>query len=343
MLERWRIIAERGQAIDMRLEMMALTLAVLAKAIFGTDWTREADAIGSGVTDMLEYTFEGMVSPLDIPENVPIPSNRRFLKARNSIDSVIYRVIADRRRTGPDGTLLSQYVEVKDEETGETMTDRQVRDEIMALLIAGHETVSTGMVWTWYLLSKHPHAWQRVQEELAEVLGGRTPTPDDVPQLKYITMVLEESMRLYPPLWVMGRMPLTDDEIDGYHIPARSIILLSQYVTHRHPDFWENPEGFDPERFSPERSAGRHRYQYFPFGGGPRKCIGQGFAMVEMPLIVALVAQRYRLDVVPGHPIDVLPGISLRARHGMLMTIHDNPGPRPGVRSRNGSAPHKSA
>src|SRR2546422_6088325 len=149
---------------------------------------------------MLDPPSEGMVSPLDIPEYGPTPSNRRFVKARNGIDALIYRVIAERRRTEPDGTLLSMYVEAKDEETGETMTDRQVRDEIMALLIAGHETVSTGMVWTWYLLSKHPYAWQRVQAELAEVVGGRTPTPDDVPKLKYITMVLEESMRLYPPL-----------------------------------------------------------------------------------------------------------------------------------------------
>ena len=202
------------------------------------------------------------------------------------------------------------------------MNDQQVRDEVITLLIAGHETVSTALTWTWYLLSQHPEVERRLLTELDEVLGGHVPTVGHLAKLSYTHMVLEEALRLYPPAWIFGRKAIADDEIGGYFIPANSMIVLSPYMTHRHPAFWENPEVFEPERFTPERSASRPHHAYFPFGGGPRTCIGSNFALMEMQLILATVAQRYRLRLVPGHQVEPEALLSLRPRCGLPMTLH---------------------
>jgi cytochrome P450 len=201
------------------------------------------------------------------------------------------------------------------------MSDRQLRDEVMTLFLAGHETTANALTWTWYLLSTHPEIERRLEMELAAGLGGRTPTLADLSQLTYIGMVIQEAMRLYPPAWIIGRNALEADQIGGYDIPAGSTVVLSPYVTHRHPDFWVNPEGFDPERFTPERSRGRPYFAYFPFGGGPRLCLGNNFALLEARLALATVAQRYRLELVPGHPVEPEPLVTLRPRHGLLMTL----------------------
>jgi cytochrome P450 len=191
----------------------------------------------------------------------------------------------------------------------------------MTIFLAGHETTAVALTWTWYLLSRHPHVVERLHAELGTVLGGRIPTVEDLPDLKYAEMVIQETLRLFPPAWLMTRLAREEDEIGGYR-PARTPVYLCPYITHRHPAFWENPEGVDPERFSPERSAGRPRYAYFPFGGGPRQCIGSAFALMEAQLAVATIAQRYRLDLVPGQRIVLDPKITLRPRHGLLMTAH---------------------
>jgi cytochrome P450 len=196
------------------------------------------------------------------------------------------------------------------------------RYEVITLLIAGHETVSTALTWTWYLISKHPEVERHLHAELNTVLGGQRPTVDHLANLPYTRMVLEETLRLYPPAWVFGRKAVADDEIGGYFIPANSMIVLSPYITHRHPAFWDNPEVFDPERFTPERSASRPHYAYFPFGGGPRMCIGSNFALMEMQLILATVAQRYKLRLVPGHPVEPEALLSLRPGYGLPMTLH---------------------
>jgi cytochrome P450 len=211
---------------------------------------------------------------------------------------------------------------VRDEETGQGMNDQQVRDEVMTLLIAGYETVSTALVWTWYLLSQYPEVEHRLHSELDIVLGGHQPTVEYLADLSYTRMVIEEALRLYPPAWIFGRKAIADDEIGGYSIPANSIIVLSPYITHRHPAFWENPEVFDPERFLPKRSADRPHFAYFPFGGGPRMCIGNNFALMEMQLILATVVQRYKLRLVPGHPAKPEAFLSLRPRYGLPMTLH---------------------
>jgi cytochrome P450 len=274
------------------------------------------------VTIANEHTNRRLLAPVNPPEWLPLPSTRRFLSTREAVDALVYRLIAERRRSGEDrGDLLSQLLGARDEETGESMSDEQLHDELISMIFAGHETVSLGLTWTWYLLATAPPAVRRLQREVAEVLEGRTPTVEDVPDLRYTTMVIEEALRLYPPIWLVPRAPIADDEVGGYRIQAGTMIFLCPYVTHRHPDFWDEPEGFDPERFTEERSAGRPRYAWFPFGGGPRQCIGAPFALLEMQLVVAMIAQRYRLTLVPGHPIALEPMVTLRPRHGMLMTL----------------------
>jgi enediyne biosynthesis protein E7 len=328
-MDRWQGAAERGEPLNIRTEMLHLALDILAKALFGADWGSESETIAPAAGVMLEHVYGRLENFVNVPEWAPVPRMRRFVAARATIDKFVYGLIAERRRNPGEGNdLITMLVQARDEETGAEMSDEQVRDEVMSAIIAGHETVSTGLTWIWYLLAKNPACARRLRAELAEVLGGRTPTIDDLPQLAYTRMVVDEGIRLYPPLWVNARTPLEDDVIGGYHIEKGSFMLLSEYVTHRHPEFWENPEGFDPERFTPERSAGRHRCAYITFGVGPRRCIGVNFALIEIPLIIATIAQRYRLQLVPGFPVAAKPGITIRPRYGMMMTL-EKPGPAP--------------
>jgi cytochrome P450 len=323
LLEEWQAPAEQGRALDMKPQMVHLTLAILASALFSADWSREAKAMGPAVGIAIRHAYEQMEQFVSLPQNLPTPANRRFKAARATLDEIVYRLIAERRRTKADsGDLLSMLMLAVDvDETGESMNDQQVHDEVMTFIFGGHETVSSGLTWTFYLLSKHPVVARRLRQELSRVLGGRTPTVGDIPQLPYLTMVIEEAMRLYPPVWLISRTPTEDDEIGGYHIPAGSMVLVSKYVVHRHPAFWENPDGFDPERFTPERVAARPRHAYFPFSAGPRKCIGDGFGVMEMQLVLATILQRYQLDLVPGFPVIPQPGITLRQKYGLWMTL----------------------
>jgi cytochrome P450 len=239
-----------------------------------------------------------------------------------SFHAVVDRIIAQRQaRSEWPEDLLSMLMSARDEETGERMKKDQLHDELITMIFAGYETTATALSWSWYFLSTHPEIAARLRSELKAILGGRPPTYDDLSILNYTRMVVQESMRLLPPVWVGTRKAIADDEIGGYHVPANTVVTFSPYVTHRRSDIWQNPEGFDPERFLPEKSNDLHRYAYFPFGGGPRQCIGNSFAMLEAQLILASVAQQYRLDLVPGHPIEPLPLGILRPRHGVLVTL----------------------
>ena len=219
--------------------------------------------------------------------------------------------------------LLDMLLNARDEETGQGMTDKQLRDEVTTLLLAGHETTANALSWTWYLLSKNPDAYHKLHSELRLVLNGRVPEMDDLPKLPYTRMVIQESMRLYPPAWIISRHSEREDAVDGYRIPAKSILHMSSYVMHRHPDYWDKPDVFDPERFCPERSASRPAFAYFPFGGGPRLCIGRDFDMAEAQLILATIASRCRLELVPGHPVEPDPQITLRLKHGLQMRMQE--------------------
>jgi cytochrome P450 len=246
-----------------------------------------------------------------------------MLAAKKEIDKVVNNIIEGRRQQNIDtGDLLSMLLLARDEETGEGMSDKQVHDEVITLLNAGHETTANALALTWYLLSQHPDVERRLYYELDEVLHGNLPTVEHLPDLKYTHMVLEESMRLYPPFCVISRKAIADDVLQGYCIPANSVILVSPYATQHDPEFWPDPERFDPERFTPERVTDRPHYAYFPFAGGPRMCIGSNFSMMEAQLVVATIAQRYQLRMVPGHPVEPQMKVTLRPKYGLQMTIH---------------------
>jgi len=322
MLERWQACSERGMPLQMEEEMMRLTLRIVGQALFSLDLSQETSTVGPAVTTVLKLFSDYVFRPFP-PLGVPTPRNRRMQVAIRAIDQLVYRMIAERRTLQTDtGDLLSMLLLAQDEETGQGMTDRQVRDEILTLLLAGHETTANTLTWTWYLLSEYPEIERRLHAELNEVLGGRVPTVEDLPDLKYTRMVLEEALRLYPPASLLSRKAIAADELQGYPIAANSMIMISPYAMHRHPAFWEEPEQFDPERFTSERSAARPAYAYFPFGGGPRICIGNHFAMMEAQLILSTVAQRYQLRLIPGHPVEAQMVITLRPRSGLPMTIH---------------------
>jgi cytochrome P450 len=322
MLEEWRGYAERGQPVDVQSEMMHLILNILASALFSADMRRDAAKIEHAVATQAKWLNDEVVGGVSVPLSVPIPRHRRFIEQRKALNEVVEPLIAERRRSGEDkGDFLSMLLEAKDEETGEKMSDQAVKDQVKTFLIAGHETTATTLAWTFYLMSKYPEAARRVRDEVDKVLGGREPTPDETKSLSYMATVLHEALRLYPPLWTVARSPIHDDEVGGYRVPAGGTVILSPYITHRHPEFWENPEGFDPDRFTPEASEGRHRYAYFPFSGGPRGCIGFPFAMLELHLVLPRILQRFKVNLVPGYPVVAEAAISLRQKHGALMTL----------------------
>lgn len=320
MLEQWEAIAQSGAPFDVAAEMARLTLTIVAKALFSADVSNDAETIGAALTEVNRQF--GEFSPLDLIP-LPTPRKRRFRAALRALDQVVDKIIDQRRRSAHrNEDLLSMLLDAVDQETNQVMTPRQVRDEVLTLLLAGHETTANALAWTWYLLSQNPEAERKLNHEIASVLGERAPGGPDLPQLPYTRMVVEESMRLYPPAWAISRRAIDDDEIGGYRVPRKTNIIICSFVTHRHPAFWQEPERFEPERFSSARSAGRPNFAYLPFGGGPRICIGNGFAITEVQLIVATVAQRYRLRLAPGHPVELYPLVTLRPRHGMRMTLH---------------------
>jgi cytochrome P450 len=335
MLERWDALARRGEPVDIGGEMMKLTLTIVAKALFSADVSDDAEAIGDALTEVNQQL--GEFSLLDLLWMIPTPRKRRFRAAVHALDQVVGKIVDERRlSTYRNQDLLSMLLEAVDEETDKGMSPRQVRDEVLTLLLAGHETTANALTWTWYLLAQNLEAADKLEREIREVLGDRAPDALDLPQLRYTRMVVEESMRLYPPAWAISRNTIADDEIGGYRIPRKTNVIVCSFITHRHPAFWEEPERFDPERFSPARSEGRPNFAYLPFGGGPRICIGNGFAMTEAQLVMATVAQRYRLRLAPGHPVELHPLITLRPRHGMRMTLH--PADAGAAETRSGAA-----
>ena len=322
MLDRWGSYTDSDHGFDLAQELTRLTLRIAGETLFDIDLTDDADDVGHALSLGLAETTARLSRPLSLPLSIPTPKNRRFLTARRALDSVVYDIIAERRRTQADkGDLLSMLMLAEDEETGERMTDQQLRDEVMTMMLAGHETTANALIWTWYLLAQHPDVEAKLAAELDAVLGGRVPTIADLPNLSYTLKVVQESMRLYPPLYSFSRSATQDDEIGGYHVPAGATVSMSPYAMHRHPDYWDDPERFDPERFSAEAVSARHRFVYIPFAAGPRQCIGNTFALTEVQLVLATVAQRYRLRLVPHHPVEAIAAITLRPRNGVRVTL----------------------
>jgi cytochrome P450 len=308
-----------GAQLDINREMMRMTLYIVSKALFGSDVRGDAGRVGVAL-DTLMHMDAVFLNPLGpFIAKLPLPINRTRVKMTQELDSVIYRMIAERRASGDTGDLLSMLLAARDEDDGTGMTDQQVRDEAVTLFLAGHETTANALSWTWYLLSQNPEVEARFHAELDEVLGSRTPTPDDYPSLPYTRQVLAESMRIYPPVWVAAREAIRDTQIAGYHVPKGSQLLVGTIVTHRDPKLYPDPMRFDPDRFSEAASAGRHKFAYYPFGGGRRLCIGEGFAWMEGVLALATIGQKWKFRMVPGHKVELDPHITLRPRGGLPM------------------------
>ena len=312
-----------GVELDVSREMMELTLRVVCRTLFGHDIRGQTEAVAAAME-----AFHGLLlTPSMIPDWVPIPSRRRADEAFAKLDRIIFDIIDGRRRGGeapepPD--LLQMLLEARDDAEdgdGGGLDDREIRDQLVTLFLAGHETTSHGLTWAWYLLSQHPEAQAKLHAELDEVLGGRAPTYDDLERLPYTRQVFEEAMRLYPPAYTMTRRAEEDTTIGGYPVPAGSEVVLWIYWTHHDPRWWPEPEAFRPERFAPDEAAKRPKLAYMPFGAGGRACIGKVFAIIEATLILAELAQRYRFELVPGHPVVPRPRITLAPKHGMKMVL----------------------
>jgi cytochrome P450 len=309
---------------DIAREMTHLTLGIVGRTLFDADVDAEAEEIGEALSTALELFRQTLTLPFfDVLDRLPLPHNRRFEKAKARIDATIYRLIAERRREpGGRNDLLSMLLAASDTEgDGGGMSDVQVRDEAITIFLAGHETTANALAWTWYLLSQNPEAEARMHAEIDSVLGDRAPGVEDLSRLAYTEMVLAESMRLFPPAWIIGRRAMEPYSIGGFDVPERSIVLASQWVTHRDPRHFPDPERFDPERWRPGAREARPKFSYFPFGGGPRVCIGEGFAWMEGILILAAIGRRWRLLLEAGQSIVPAPGITLRPRDGIRMTV----------------------
>ncbi len=314
-----------GETRDVHEEMMRLTLEIVAKTLFDADISHEAEGVGRSMDAIMVHSSDqgSSVFLRMLPDSLPTSGNLAYRRATRRLDGIIHALVEQRRRSGVDtGDLLSMLLRAEDED-GEGMSDKQLRDEAMTIILAGHETTAIALSWTWYLLGKHPEVEARLSAELEEVLGGRAPTVEDLPRLRYSDAVIKESMRLYPPAWAVGREALEDCVIGGFHVPAGTQMFISQYVIQRDGRFFDDPESFDPDRWRDGRTEGLPQYACFPFGGGPRLCIGSGFAKMEAVLLLATVAQRFKLEPVSGRLPVAQPSITLRPRDGIKTRLHE--------------------
>jgi cytochrome P450 len=322
MLATWR----DGETRDVHREMVEVTFQIAARTLFGTEVASDLARIRAATLTTTQHFRSRLYTMMFfLPDAVPTPGNLRFRRAVRELDALVYRIIRERRATGEDpGDLLSMLLRAQDED-GSGMTDRQLRDEVLTLLLAGHDTTALALSWAWYLLARHPEVEVRLWAELDEVLDGRSPTVADVPRLRYAEAVITETMRLYPPAWAMGRKALRDTAVGGYPVPRGTTLFMSQWAIHRDPRFFDEPERFIPERWTDGTLARKlPRFAYFPFGGGQRICIGNTFAMLEAVLLLATIAQRYRLTLAdPDRPVTPLPVVTLRPKGGVAMVLHE--------------------
>jgi len=324
MLDGWEQASRDGAPVDVAAQTMELALGNIARAMFGTDVRDEFETINDAIAIILRRGEKEIWSPLALPYWAPTPTNLRARRAVKRLNKIVYRVIDERRRgesTGED--LLSMLLSARYEDSGDGMTDAELRDQVLTILVAGHETVGTAASIILHLISKHPEVERRLVREIDEVLGGRRPGFDDLRHLEYTSMVVQEALRLYPSAWTISRKALKDDKLGEHEIPAGSTVMLSPYVLHRNPKIWPNPEAFVPERFSADEVARRDKTTFVPFGGGPRMCIGANFALSELQLLIARTYQRYRLNAVPGFKLNLEPMISLRPVGGVMMQVRD--------------------
>jgi cytochrome P450 len=327
MLTTW----QDGETRDIYRDMRRLTLEITARTLFDADVTGRAGDVVAALDVVRERFVARVNTALLVPEAIPTPANLRLRKAVHQLEEIVYGIIQERRTSDRDhGDLLSLLFHAQDEDGGQ-MTAQQLRDEVMTLFVAGHETTAITLAWTWYLLSQHPTVEARLVSELQEVLVGRAPSTAHLPHLGYTDKVLKESLRLYPPVWCIPRVALDDCDIGGYHVPAGTSLAMSPWVMHRDPRYFDYPEEFNPDRWEGDFAKRLPVFAYFPFGGGPRRCIGYSFATLEMALVLATIAQKFQLVLAPGHPVTLWPSFTLQPRDGIRVVVNKR-----SCRSRNG-------
>ncbi|WP_040911305.1 cytochrome P450 [Leptospira broomii] len=316
MLETWK----PKSSIDVSKEMMHLTFAIVGRTLFKTEVTSYANRIESALTIALEITTKRIKKLIPPPFNWPTPGNIKLKKAVQEMHSVVEELIEERKKT-PSNDIISMLLEVKDEETGERMSETQVRDEAITLLLAGHETTANALSWAFYLLTQNPDAYEKIRQESINVLRDRNPTLEDVQNLTYTRKVLDETLRLYPPAWVIERRSMGWDTLGGYDVPPGTNVSICIFNLHRNPDFWEDPDKFDPDRFDEERSKDRPKNAYIPFGGGPRVCIGNIFAITEAVFVLALVCRKFKFQLRTEKPVVLEPLVTLRPKYGIHLDL----------------------
>ena len=319
LLDRW----QSGQTISMQPAMLELTMSIAGRTLLGIDVGEQFNTV-SDCLDGVMHDFLGRFrAALPLPYWLPTPQNLRLRATVGRLDHVLQELLSERRRTGFAGDdFLSLLMHARDEDDGRGLSDRQIRDEVVTMFVAGHETTANSLSWTWLLLGQHPEIQVRVQEEVQSVLGQRTPTAADLPQLALCDHVIREAQRLYPPAYVIGRRPVCDVTIGGHLLPKNTNVLMSQWVVHRDPRWWDDPLRFNPDRWASGLAGRLPKYAYFPFGGGPRGCIGNTFAQVEAPLVLAMVAQRFTLELVTTGPVRIQPAVTLRPGQSMEFRVH---------------------
>ncbi|HKR01938.1 MAG TPA: cytochrome P450, partial [Pyrinomonadaceae bacterium] len=311
-----------GEILDVHREMMRLTMEIVTHTLFNVDVTDDADKVARALSVLVEPFGSQATLKWILDNRLPTPTNRRFHKVSAQLDEVVYRIIRERRAGGSkdQGDLLSMLLQAHDED-GSQMTDQQLRDEVITLFLAGQETTALTLTWAWYLLAQHPEVEKKLWEELDDVLGDREPEAADYPCLKLTEMIVKESMRLYPPAYIVGREAVGECEIGGYHVPPKMQIFMPTWVVHRDARFYDEPDEFRPERWTPEFTNNLPKYAYFPFGGGPRVCIGNAFAMMEIVLVLATLARKFQLKLVTKPPAELVPAMSLRPRNGIRVML----------------------
>jgi len=321
-LARWRTLP-KGSEVNVSKDMMAMTLKVVCRAMFSTDVGQAMEVVSSEFDVANELMNDRIVKPYGFPLWIPTQRNRREKRSYAAIKAVVADIIEQRKKaTGRHDDLLAMLMETEDADTGERMTDQQVQDEVITMFLAGHETTAVALSWLFLALDENPEVEQRTAQEAGEVLGGRIPSLADLRHLAYTRMVIDETLRLYPPAWLIGRHAVEEDVIGGFCIPSKTNCLIPVYHIHRDKRFWENPEQFIPERFSPEKSEKRHKFVYFPFGGGPRQCIGNSFALMEMQLSVAMILQEFKLVKPEELEIEKEPLITMRQTPHLRMRLY---------------------
>lgn len=322
MVQRWEAKAASGEVVEITEEMSRLTMDVIVTSMFSADVLDRADELARDVAVVVRYVGKSFFNPLQPPLWFPSPGNLAFKRAHSRLSRLIYTLIDEHRANpGAHGDLLDRLLQARYHETGKPMPLSLVHDQVAGIFGAGHETTSCAMTWTWYLLGKHPEALKRLHSELDSVLQGREPCVEDLPNLPYTRMVLEESMRLLPPVPQLPRVPLRDFDANGFHVPAGSVVLVSFLNIHRHIDYWEEPDSFRPERFDPAANATRHRCAYLPFGVGPHVCLGSHFAMTEAQLLLAMLAQKFDVQLLPDQTAETEVVITLRPKHGLYAKL----------------------